>query len=251
MWASGWSPGSRSTSWCSRRCSCARPSTRSGNGVMMSPPPWTTWPTRRPAGTPRGSPGRGTSGGSATRPSRPAPPRGTRGRACGANPRARVERAVPRPDGVVLDSLEELTARTRAVARVLLEDAAAETSRLASRRLLAKATPRCCGRSPTRSASWPTCDLRRRTAMNWLASPAARTTWNTRPGSSPEAPATRTPPGTLPTSAGSSLMNWPENQTTATELRWGPVDQHQDDRHDDRKRASTRPRRRTVAAGNH
>ena len=28
------------------------------------------------------------------------------------NPRARVERAVPRPDGVVLDSLEELTART-------------------------------------------------------------------------------------------------------------------------------------------
>ena len=31
---------------------------------------------------------------------------------------------MPRPDGVVLDSLEELTARTRAVARVLLEDAA-------------------------------------------------------------------------------------------------------------------------------
>ena len=29
------------------------------------------------------------------------------------NPRARAERAVPRPDGVVLDSLEELTARTR------------------------------------------------------------------------------------------------------------------------------------------
>ena len=40
------------------------------------------------------------------------------------NPRARVERAVPRPDGAVLDSLEELTARTRAVARVL-QDAAA------------------------------------------------------------------------------------------------------------------------------
>jgi uncharacterized membrane protein YccC len=39
------------------------------------------------------------------------------------NPRARVERAVPRPDGVVLDSLEELTARTRAVARVLMEAA--------------------------------------------------------------------------------------------------------------------------------
>ena len=32
---------------------------------------------------------------------------------------------MPRPDGAVLDSLEELTARTRAVARVLL-DAAAE-----------------------------------------------------------------------------------------------------------------------------
>jgi hypothetical protein len=41
------------------------------------------------------------------------------------NPRARVERAVPRPDGVVLDSLEELTARTRAIARVLLDAAAA------------------------------------------------------------------------------------------------------------------------------
>jgi uncharacterized membrane protein YccC len=40
------------------------------------------------------------------------------------NPRARVERAVPRPDGVVLDSLEELTARTRAIARVLTEAAA-------------------------------------------------------------------------------------------------------------------------------
>ena len=39
------------------------------------------------------------------------------------NPRARVERAVPRPDGVVLDSLEELTARTRAVARVLMDAA--------------------------------------------------------------------------------------------------------------------------------
>ena len=35
------------------------------------------------------------------------------------NPRARVERAVPRPDGAVLDSLEGLTARTRAVARLL------------------------------------------------------------------------------------------------------------------------------------
>ncbi len=41
------------------------------------------------------------------------------------NPRARVERAVPRPDGAVLDSLEELTARTRAIARVLLDAAAA------------------------------------------------------------------------------------------------------------------------------
>jgi uncharacterized membrane protein YccC len=42
------------------------------------------------------------------------------------NPRASVERAVPRPDGAVLDSLEELTARTRAVARVLLDAAAAD-----------------------------------------------------------------------------------------------------------------------------
>jgi uncharacterized membrane protein YccC len=42
------------------------------------------------------------------------------------NPRARVERAVPRPDGAVLDSLEELTARTRAIARVLLDAAAAD-----------------------------------------------------------------------------------------------------------------------------
>jgi len=43
------------------------------------------------------------------------------------NPRAKVERAVPRPDGVVLDSLEELTARTRAVARVLLDAAGDES----------------------------------------------------------------------------------------------------------------------------
>jgi uncharacterized membrane protein YccC len=35
------------------------------------------------------------------------------------NLRARTERAVPHPDGAVLDSLEELTARTRAVARSL------------------------------------------------------------------------------------------------------------------------------------
>jgi hypothetical protein len=33
---------------------------------------------------------------------------------------------VPRPDGAVLDSLEELTARTRAVARVLLDAAAGD-----------------------------------------------------------------------------------------------------------------------------
>lgn len=32
---------------------------------------------------------------------------------------------MPRPDGAVLDSLEELTARTRAIARVLLDAAAA------------------------------------------------------------------------------------------------------------------------------
>ncbi len=35
---------------------------------------------------------------------------------------------MPRPDGVVLDSLEELTARTRAVARVLQDAAAAGES---------------------------------------------------------------------------------------------------------------------------
>ena len=33
---------------------------------------------------------------------------------------------MPRPDGVVLDSLEELTARTRAIARVLLDTAAGD-----------------------------------------------------------------------------------------------------------------------------
>lgn len=37
------------------------------------------------------------------------------------NPRARVHQAVPRPDGAVLDSLEELTAQTRAIARSLLD----------------------------------------------------------------------------------------------------------------------------------
>ena len=37
------------------------------------------------------------------------------------NPRASVHQAVPRPDSAVLDSLEELTARTRAMARSLLD----------------------------------------------------------------------------------------------------------------------------------
>ena len=37
------------------------------------------------------------------------------------NPRARVHQATPRPDGAVLDSLEELTARTRTIARSLLD----------------------------------------------------------------------------------------------------------------------------------
>jgi len=117
------------------------------------------------------------------------------------NPRARVERAVPRPDGAVLDSLEELTARTRAVARVRWTPPP-ETTRLASRRHSARATPRFCTRSPARSASWPTCELRRRTTVNWRAPAAARTTSNAR---SPSSPATRrrTPPGTWPTSAGS------------------------------------------------
>jgi uncharacterized membrane protein YccC len=42
------------------------------------------------------------------------------------NPRARARRSVPRPDGAVLDSLEALTARTRAVARSLPDLAAAD-----------------------------------------------------------------------------------------------------------------------------
>jgi uncharacterized membrane protein YccC len=37
------------------------------------------------------------------------------------NPRAKVHQAVPRPDGAVLDSLQELTARTRAIARSFLD----------------------------------------------------------------------------------------------------------------------------------
>jgi hypothetical protein len=37
------------------------------------------------------------------------------------NPRAAVERAVPRPDGAVIDALDVLTARTRAIARSLLD----------------------------------------------------------------------------------------------------------------------------------
>jgi uncharacterized membrane protein YccC len=43
------------------------------------------------------------------------------------NPRASVSRRVPRPDAVVLDALEELTTRTRAVARSLLDTTAADT----------------------------------------------------------------------------------------------------------------------------
>ena len=44
------------------------------------------------------------------------------------NLRAKAERAVPRPDGAVLDSLEELTARTRAVARSLADIRAVDGS---------------------------------------------------------------------------------------------------------------------------
>jgi len=43
------------------------------------------------------------------------------------NPRASVSRRVPRPDAAVLDALEELTTRTRAVARSLLDTTAADT----------------------------------------------------------------------------------------------------------------------------
>lgn len=43
------------------------------------------------------------------------------------NPRASVSQEVPRPDGAVLGALEELTTRTRAVARSLLDTAAGGT----------------------------------------------------------------------------------------------------------------------------
>jgi uncharacterized membrane protein YccC len=43
------------------------------------------------------------------------------------NLRASVRQKVPRPDGAVLDALEELTTRTRAVARSLLDNTAEET----------------------------------------------------------------------------------------------------------------------------
>ncbi len=42
------------------------------------------------------------------------------------NPRAAVKQAVPRPDGEVLDSLDVLTARTRAIARSLLDSLAGD-----------------------------------------------------------------------------------------------------------------------------
>jgi uncharacterized membrane protein YgaE (UPF0421/DUF939 family) len=48
------------------------------------------------------------------------------------NLRAKVERAVPRPDGTVLDSLEELTARTRAVARSVPDIGGADGANLAA-----------------------------------------------------------------------------------------------------------------------
>ena len=108
------------------------------------------------------------------------------------NPRARVERAVPRPDGVVLDSLEELTARTRAVARVLMDAAAGDEpldlpasfgeSYAAMLRMLT---------GPVRQLA----DLRSAPPdRDELAgAPAARTTSNARPRSSPTASR-----GTLP-----------------------------------------------------
>jgi uncharacterized membrane protein YgaE (UPF0421/DUF939 family) len=43
------------------------------------------------------------------------------------NPRASVRQKVPRPDAAVLDALEELTSRTRAVARSLLDTTAEDT----------------------------------------------------------------------------------------------------------------------------
>ena len=102
---------------------------------------------------------------------------------------------MPRPDGVVLDSLEELTARTRAVARVLLDAAAGDES---------LSLPVYFGESYAtmlRTLTGPVrqlADLRSAPPdrTTWLAPPAARTTWNAKPRSSPEALATRTPPVT-------------------------------------------------------
>lgn len=48
------------------------------------------------------------------------------------NPRAMVHQAVPRPDRAVVDSLEELTARTRAIARSLLDYPAGDGPRMAA-----------------------------------------------------------------------------------------------------------------------
>jgi uncharacterized membrane protein YgaE (UPF0421/DUF939 family) len=77
------------------------------------------------------------------------------------NPRASVHQAVPRPDRAVLDSLEELTARTRAIARSLL-DYRPRTGPPGSRPRVPTTMPACCASSPPRSGGLPTCDPTRR-----------------------------------------------------------------------------------------
>jgi len=46
---------------------------------------------------------------------------GRRAKACGGIPRVAVSQSVPRPDGTVIDTLDVLSARARAVARSLLD----------------------------------------------------------------------------------------------------------------------------------
>jgi hypothetical protein len=76
------------------------------------------------------------------------------------SPRAKAERAVPGPDGAVLDSLEELITRTRAVARSL-PDITDVDGPGQDRASFGKDPPRYCGTSPVPPASLPTCDLPR------------------------------------------------------------------------------------------
>ena len=125
---------------------------------------------------------------------------------------------MPRPDGVVLDSLEAMTARTRAIARVLLDAAAGDESlslpasfgesyaamlRTLTGPVRQLADPRSAppDRDELAGASGYQDHLERQAGQ--LA------------GSTGNENAARHLAGP----AGSSLTNWPENQATATELR--------------------------------